>query len=101
MSIRPYRRQVISMNTSAQAIQLLQTALTNTQSATAVIENLVVEHEYQDVTSLITQASAALLETAILLMQSKDDPALQKLEQAEDMLDMVYKIIDGETDDDD
>jgi hypothetical protein len=89
------------MKTSAQAIQLLQTALTNAQSANAVIVDLVVEHEYQDVASLITQASATLLETAILLMQSKDDSALQKLEQAEDMLDAVYVIIDGETDDED
>jgi hypothetical protein len=89
------------MKTSAQAIQLLQTALTNTQSATAVIEDLVVEHEYQDVASLITKASATLLEMAILLMESKDGSALQKLEQAEEMLDTVYTIIDGETDDED
>jgi hypothetical protein len=89
------------MNTSAQAIQLLQIALTNTQSATTVIGDLVVEHEYQDVASLITEASAALLETAILLMQSKDDSAMHKLEQAENMLDAVYVIIDGETDDED
>lgn len=89
------------MNTSAQAIQLLQTALTTTQSATAVIGDLIVEHDYQDVASLITQASAALLETAILLMQSKGDAALQKLEQAENTLDSVYAIIDGETDDED
>ncbi len=89
------------MKASAQAIQLLQTALSNTQSATVVIEGLVVEHEYQDVASLITQASAALLEMAILLMESKDGPALHKLEQAEEMLDTVYTIIDGETDDED
>jgi hypothetical protein len=89
------------MNTSAQAIQLLQTALTNTQSATTVIGDLLVEHDYQDVASLVTQASAALLEAAILLMQSKDDSALPKLEQAENLLDTVYAIIDGETDDED
>jgi hypothetical protein len=86
------------MNTSAKAIQLLQTALTNAQSANAVIEDLVVEHEYQDVASLVTQASAALLETAILLLELKDEPALDLLEQAEDLLESVYTIIDGETD---
>jgi hypothetical protein len=88
------------MNTSAKAIELLQIALTNTQSATAVIGDLLVEHEYQDVASLVTQASAALLESAILLMQFKDDFAVEKMEQAENLLDSVYGIIDGETDDD-
>jgi hypothetical protein len=88
------------MNTSSEAVRLLQEALTKAQSAAQVINDLIVEHEYQDVASLVTQAGAALLESAALLMQSKDEDALNMLEQADDLLDSVYAIIDGETDED-
>ncbi|MBZ0285356.1 MAG: hypothetical protein K8L97_31775 [Anaerolineae bacterium] len=88
------------MNTSAEAIRLLQEALTDAQAATKVIDDLIVEHQYQDVALLVAHAAATLLQSATLLMQSKDEDALTALEQADDFLDEVYAIIDGETDED-
>ncbi len=88
------------MHTSAQAAQLLQEALTKAQAANDVINDLIVEHEYQDVASLIAQAGAALLEAASRLMQSDEAAGLEALDAAEDLLDEVYVIIDGETDED-
>lgn len=88
------------MNTSAGATQLLQQALANTRDAVRVIDNLIVEHDYQDVATLVAQAAAALLESAALLMQSQDEAALDALGSADDLLDAVYDIIDAETDED-
>ncbi len=88
------------MHTSAEAAQLLQDALAKTRAATNVINNLVIEHEYQDVAILVTQAGEALINAVVLLLDSKDEAALDALEQADDLLDSVYKIIDGEIDED-
>lgn len=89
------------MNTSTEAIRLLQEALVSAQKAAAVIDDLIVEHDYQDVAGLVAQAAAALLESAALLMQSKDEAALDKIEAADELLDAVYSIIDSETEDED
>lgn len=89
------------MNTSTEAIRLLQEALVNAQKAAAVIDDLIVDHDYQDVAGLVAQAAAALLESASLLMQSKDEAALDKIEAADEFLDSVYSIIDSETEDED
>lgn len=86
------------MNTSSQAVALLQQAMTQSEQATQTIDNLIVEHDYQDVATLITQAATALLDSAAHLMQSRDEPAWTALERAEDLLDAVYAIIDAETD---
>jgi hypothetical protein len=86
------------MNTSSEAVKRLQEAIKAAKSAGDVVENLVAEHEYQDVASLITQAAAAMLECASLLMQGDDEAALDNLDRAEDLLDEVYGIIDGEVD---
>ncbi|MBE2184973.1 MAG: hypothetical protein IAE89_16200 [Anaerolineae bacterium] len=86
------------MNTSSEALRLLQEATKSTQQALNVIDNLVVEHDFQDVASLITQAASALLISAERLMQSNDAAALEAMETAEDLLDAVYNIIDSELD---
>jgi hypothetical protein len=86
------------MNTSSEAVKRLQEAIKAAKSAGDVVENLVAEHEYQDVAGLITQAAAAMLECASLLMQGDDEAALDNLDRAEDLLDEVYGIIDGEVD---
>lgn len=86
------------MNTSNDAVKLLTEALEKARAATQVINNLIVEHEYQDVATLVTQACEKLLESAALLMQSNDESALTVLDEADDLLDSVYAIIDGETD---
>jgi hypothetical protein len=87
------------MNTSSEATRLLQEALTKTREAAKVIDNLIVEHEYQDVAALVAQAAVALLDSATLLLASQDQPALDAIEKCDDLLDQVYSIIDGETDD--
>ncbi len=88
------------MNTSARASELLQQALNSTREAEQVVNDLIVAHDYQDVALLVTQAASALLESATLLMQSQGEAAFDEIEKAEDLLDMVYHIIDGEIDDD-
>lgn len=87
------------MNTSSEAVKQLQQAQALTQQAAATIENLIAEHDYQDVGALVSHAAIRLLECAALLMQSQDEAALDKLENAEDLIDMVYEIIEGDTDD--
>jgi hypothetical protein len=88
------------MNTSTRANELLQHALKSTREAAGVIDNLIANHDYQDVASLVTQAGVALLEAATLLMDSDGDAAIEQMERAEDLLDSVYAIIDGEIDED-
>ncbi len=87
------------MNTSTEATNQLEQALSTTRQAVAVIDNLIADHEYQDVASLVAQAAAKLLEAAAALMRSDDETGLSALEGADDLLDAVYDIIDGETDD--
>lgn len=86
------------MNTSAEAVRLLNEALTNARAAKAVINDLITAHDYQDVAELVTMAAASLLESAALLMQNDDEGAFTALDTAEDALDSVYAIIDGDMD---
>ena len=88
------------MNTSTRAIELLQQAQRSTTEARAVIDDLLAPHDYQDVATLVTQAAVELLEAAAQLMHSQDEAALDALGRADDLLDAVYDIIDGETDED-
>ncbi len=88
------------INTSSEASKRLEQALVTTREAISVIDNLIANHDYQDVASLVAQAAAKLLEAASALMQSNDETGLGALESADDLLDAVYDIIDGETDED-
>lgn len=91
----------MSMNTSSQAVQQLQQAMNTTRQAASTIENLIAEHDYQDVAGLVTLAAAALLESAAYLMQGQDEAALESLEDADDLLDAVYDIIESDLGDGD
>lgn len=88
------------MNTSAEAIRQLEAALVNARQASNTINDLIIEHDYQDVASLIAQAAMALLESASSLMKNDDEAAVDQLDRADDMLDAVWNIIDSEVDDD-
>lgn len=88
------------METSGQAARQIQDALASVQAAQTTINNLVIAHEYQDVALLLVQAGAQLLEAAAHLLDSQDEAAFEAIDSAEDLLDEVYKIIDGETDED-
>jgi hypothetical protein len=88
------------MNTSTEVIRILQQATGQAQQANKVLDDLIVPHEYQDVAKLLIEAAQALLESASSLMRVDDETALESLETAEDLLDKVYAIIDGEIDED-
>jgi hypothetical protein len=88
------------MNTSQEALRLLEQAAAQTAEANSVIQNLIVEHDYQDVATLVAQAASRLLEAASFLMQSNDEDAFGALEAADDLLDVIYGIIDSELDED-
>lgn len=88
------------MNTSSEALRLLNQALADTRQAGAVIDDLFAPHDYQDVAALVVKASAALLESTVRLLESNPDAALDALEAADDLLDAVYDVIDSETDED-
>jgi hypothetical protein len=77
---------------------LLQEARGKAEAAAGVIHDLIVAHDYQDVAALVAQAAGELLAAAEALMKSEDEAALEALERADDLLDAVYDIIDGETD---
>lgn len=87
------------MNTSAQVVQLLQQAIANTQAAHQMIGDLIADHEYEDVATLVAQAAEAVLQSAVALMQSDSEAAFDALERADDLFDAVYGIIDSELDD--
>jgi hypothetical protein len=87
------------MNTSSEAIRLLEQAAATAREAAAVIDNLIAAHDYQDVAGLVTQAAVGLLDSATRLMQSDDVAGLEALEAADDLLDSVYDIIESELDD--
>lgn len=87
------------MNTSSAAIALIEQAQKTTLEAAKVIENLIAQHDYQDVALILSHASAELLETVKLLMQSQDVAAFEAIERTEDLLDSFYDIVDGELDD--
>jgi len=84
------------MSTSADVIQSLEQAASITRTAVKQIDDLVVEHDYQDVAILIAQAAEALLEAASQLMLSKDEVALEALDRADELLDSVYAVIEGD-----
>lgn len=88
------------MNTTARASELLEQALKTTREAESVVSDLIAAHDYQDVAILVTQAAGALLESAALLMQSQGEAAFDQMEKAEDLLDSIYDIINGELDED-
>ena len=86
------------MNTTTRATELLGQALQTTRDAERIVNDLIVAHDYQDVALLVTQAAAELLDSALLLMQSQGEAAFDAMEKAEDLLDSVYDIINGELD---
>jgi hypothetical protein len=87
------------MNTSTEALRLLGEALAKAQAASAVIDDLIAPHDYQDIAMLVARASALMLQSTMSLMQSDPDGALDALESADDLLDAVYDVIDSETED--
>ena len=86
------------MNTSSEVIKQLQDAIQKVQSSQDVADNLIAVHDYQDVTSLVIQSAEALLHSAVAFMQSEDENALDLIEGAEDLLEAMYNIIDGDLD---
>ena len=86
------------MNTSTEVIKQLQETIEKAQKAQNTVDNLIAVHDYQDVASLVIQAAEAMLHSGIALMQSEDENALNLIESAEDLIDDIYKIIEGDLD---
>lgn len=86
------------MNTSSEVAKQLQETIEKLQSAQNTLENLIAVHDYQDVAALVIQSAEALLHAAVALMQSEDNNAIELVESAEDLLEEMYKIIDGDLD---
>jgi hypothetical protein len=87
------------MNTSSEAVKQLEASLASARQAKDTIENLIAEHDYQDVAQLVAQAAVEMLTCAKLLMEKADEAAFDAMDKAEDLLDQVYAIIEGELDD--
>lgn len=87
------------MNTSAEALKQLEAALANAKQAAKTIEDLITAHDYQDVAHLTTNSAVKLLEAATAFMRSSDEEALEAMESADDYLDEVYGIIEGDLED--
>lgn len=88
------------MSTSTEVTRQLQQAYTATVSAIRLLDELIVEHDYQDVATLTSRAAAALLSAATHLMQSADEDAIEAIVEAEDLLDSIYAIINDELEED-
>ena len=89
------------MTTSSEVLRLLGQASTFTQDANKNIDNLIVDHDYQQVAGIITKAAVALIESAAHLMRSDSDAGFEALESADDFLDEAYALIDSQIDEDD
>ena len=88
------------MNTSSEAVKQLEDALKSAKSAASVIDDLIASHDYQDVAGLTAQAAAALLNATLHFMKNDDESAFTAMEQGEDFIDAVYRIIEGDVEDD-
>ncbi|MGJ3239977.1 MAG: hypothetical protein ACFE0Q_14795 [Anaerolineae bacterium] len=86
------------MNTSAEAIKQLQATIERAQAVQTTVDNFIAVHDYQDVTSLVIQSAEALLHAAVALLQAEDENALDLIETAEDLIEDVYKAIEGDLD---
>lgn len=86
------------MKTSADVIKQLQEAIETTQAAHSTLNDLIAVHDYQDVAGLVIQSSEALLHATIAFLQSDDQTAVDLVESAEDLLEDMYNIIDGDLD---
>lgn len=84
------------MKTSSDVTEQLRAAIDKTQAAQSTLDDLVAVHDYQDVATLVIQAAEALLHAAAALMQSQDQNALELVESAEDLIDEIYTVIDGD-----
>ncbi len=85
---------------SSEVIKHLEEARKETQSALQTVNNLIVEHEFQDMVDLIARGADALLEASLLLMKSQDVDALSAMERADEYVARVYEIMDDEIDED-
>lgn len=88
------------METSSMAVGQLAQALSAAREASRIIDNLIAEHEYQDVASLTVKAAAELLQATTHMMQSQSDMALSAMDAADELMDAVFTIIDGEVEED-
>lgn len=86
------------MSTSNDVIQALNDARASTAQIQALLNDLIVEHTFQDVATLSLAAAAELLQTTQHFMEQQDEPAIDSLERVDELLDELYAIIEGDLD---
>ncbi len=86
--------------TSSEVVKQLELAQAATQAAINALNSLIVPHDYQDVAAFVAKASLQLLQATHALMQSDDTRAFAAIEQADELLDGAFEIIDSELEDD-
>lgn len=82
--------------TSGEAVNQLVAAAQQAHKAALTIDNLLAAHDYQDVAGIAARAGQALLDAATAFMKNDDESAFRSIDAAEDFLDALYDIVDGE-----
>lgn len=85
------------MNTTPEAINKLEQAQQLARQAAAILDDLIVPNDFQDVAGLTALAAAELLKATTLLLQSKPDEAIKAIEECDELVDEVYDIIEEDT----
>ncbi|MFZ4813778.1 MAG: hypothetical protein ACOYL5_04525 [Phototrophicaceae bacterium] len=88
------------MNTPAEALKQLETAIAASHQASDILDDLLVAHDYQDVALLVSKAAGKLLEAAAHLLREEDEMAFVTLEESDDLLETFYKVMDEDFEDD-
>lgn len=86
--------------TSNEVVKQLEQAQAATQAALTALNGLIVPHDYQDVTVFVAKAAMQLLTAAHALMQNDDTRAFAAIEQADELLEGAFDIVDSELEDD-
>lgn len=85
--------------TTQDVLKQLENAQVGIRAAIAALDRLIVPHDYQDVTALVAKSALELLNAAQALMQSDDTRAFAAIERADELLEGVFDIVEGELDD--
>jgi hypothetical protein len=86
--------------TTQEVLKQLENAQVGTRAAITALNGLIVPHDYQDVAGLVAKSALELLNAAQALMQSDDARAFAAIERADELLEGVFDIVDGELDED-
>lgn len=84
------------MKTSQDVIRHLEKIIQEAESTEAMMDDLTAPHAYEDVARLSLQGAVALLKASCAFMQTHDEEALEDIDNAEDYIEGIYDIIEGD-----